>query len=169
MSEIWIFICPDDGQIRMSGFRKSVQVYNFLAVNTTYIDGWEDLPELLFFRNFPDQIEDKLRQVFEKDFHRSTDRPWLSDGQCPENMRNIRGGRSLMTSRKQFPILNLSAKQICTVNVRNPKVGFGKPNKKWFGFQHVMISDVGALTFCWNGSVFERSDFRRLGLNRTFG
>ena len=34
-----------------------------------------------------------------------------------------------------------------TVNVRKPNVRFGKPNKKWFGFQHVPISDVRALKF----------------------
>ena len=39
---------------------------------------------------------------------------------------------------------------ISTVNVRNPNVRFGKfgkPNKKWFGFQHFPISDVRFVLF----------------------
>ena len=36
---------------------------------------------------------------------------------------------------------------LCTVNVRNPNVRFGKPNKKWFSFQHVPISEVWAVRF----------------------
>ena len=47
----------------------------------------------------------------------------------------------------------------CTVNVRNPNVPFGKPNKKWFGFQHIPISDVRfffkvAIPLGWILSIF---------------
>ena len=34
-----------------------------------------------------------------------------------------------------------------TVNVRYPNVRFGKPNKKWIGFQHFLISDIRAMWF----------------------
>ena len=34
-----------------------------------------------------------------------------------------------------------------TVNVRNPNIQFGKLNKKWFGFQHVTISDIRFVKF----------------------
>ena len=52
----------------------------------------------------------------------------------------VESGQLICLQNKTNHFLKLN-----TVNV----VPFGKPNKKWFGFQHAQISDVWAVRFVW--------------------